>query len=142
MDTNPRLTDDWLDDLDVNRLSQYVIYVTLPTIGVGGRSLNTPPPPVMSPPGPTISVGTNTSVTHLNPPAMGVGATHALHQQVGRARTPPVATYNGGRPMVGYKLTPRRATTGGKQPRRVPRENTPSSSSDGGCCERGHELFF
>ena len=35
-------TSGWFDDLDVNRLSQYVIYVSPPTMGVGSRSLDTP----------------------------------------------------------------------------------------------------
>ena len=43
--------------------------------------------------------------------------------------TPSGKGYMGDRPTVGYK-TPLRPTTGGKQPRCVPRHNTPSSPSD------------
>ena len=74
-------TSRWLDDLDVNRLSQYVTYVSPPTMGVGSRILDTPPPPVMTSPGPTIGVGTNTSMTSPNPPSIGVGGTRLLRNK-------------------------------------------------------------
>ena len=113
----------WLDDFDVNLLSQYVTRVTPPRggigVGGGGRNLDTPSPPPVTCPRPAIGVGTGSSSS----PAMTSGG-------------PTIGVASISRPMVGYKSTPRRATTGGKRPRRVPRQNTPSSSSDSGSRRR------
>ena len=82
------------------------------TVGVGGR-LDTPPgpsSPSILPQGPTIGVGTNTNPVPSNV-TVGVGSS---------------------RPSVAYKTPLARPTTGGKQPRRVPRQNTPSTPSDPG----------
>ena len=93
-----------------------------PTVSVGTRP--TAPQPVMTtPPGPSIGVGTRAATGPSNV-TMRVATTMALRQLAGR-------------PTVGQKRipdsTPRaRPTTGGKQPRRVPRQNTPSSESNSG----------
>ena len=112
------------------------------TIGVGGGRLNTPPPPTGMSPG--IGVGTNTSPSILSNVTVGVGGTRALRQQAGRPPTPSGQGYLDDRPTVGHKQPVQqsarttgmkdrrlvaRATRGAKEPRRVPRQNTPSSSS-------------
>ena len=82
------------------------------SVGVGGR-LDTPPgprSPSILPQGPTIGVGTSTNPVPSNV-TVGVGSSL---------------------PTVAYKTPLARPTTGGKQPRRVPRQNTPSSPSDPG----------
>ena len=114
-----------------------------PTNGVGGGRLNTPPPPTGMSPG--IGVGTtNTSPSILSNVTVGVGGTRTLRQQAGRPPTPSGQGYLDDRPTVGHKQPVQqsarttgmkdrrlvaRATRGAKEPRRVPRQNTPSSSS-------------
>ena len=93
-----------------------------PTVGVGTRP-TAPQPVVTASPGPSIGVGTHAAVGPSNE-TMGVGTTMALRQLAGR-------------PTVGQKRTPdstprARPTTDGKQPRRIPRQNTPSSDSNSG----------
>lgn len=98
-------------------------------MGVG--RLNTPPPstsPRTVPSGPTVGVGTNTNLAPSNV-TVGVGGTLTMRQQAPRRPTPSGQGYLGDRPTVAYK-TPVRPTTRGRQPRRVPRQNTPSSPSD------------
>ena len=97
-----------------------------PAVGVGTRP-TVPPSVVAAPPGPTIGVGTRTAAGPSNV-TMGVGTTMALRRLAGR-------------PTTGQKRvpdsTPRgRPTTGGKQPRRVPRQNTPTSDSNSGSRRR------
>ena len=113
---------------DLTALTDYELQTTQtahPTVGVGGGRLNTPPPPMSMSPG--IGVGTtNTSPSILSNVTVGVGGT---------------------RPTVGYKTPVRRrspkgkqpaarATKGGKEPRRMARQNTPSSPSDAGSLRR------
>ena len=97
-----------------------------PTVGVGTRP-TVPPSVVAAPPGPTIGVGTRTTAGPSNV-TMGVGTTMALRRLAGRPTT-------GQKTVPGS--TPRgRPTTGGKQPRRVPRQNTPTSDSNSGSRRR------
>ena len=70
----------------------------------------------------------------------GVG-TFTTRNVPGRASTPPGQEYlsaaaRGKRPVVAHKTPRTRPTTGGKQPRRVPRQNTPSTPSDPGSRRR------
>ena len=122
----------WLDDFDVDLLSQYITRVTPPRGGIGfgggGRSLDTPSPLPMMSPRPAIGVGTGSSSS----PAVTSGG-----PTIGVGTNPPPTTRAGtSRPTAGYKSTPRRATTAGKRPRRVSRPNTLSSSSDSGSRRR------
>ena len=106
---------DALSDYDPN---QYQPRAS-PSMGVGGV-LNTPPGPSPSPSilgalGPTIGVGTNMNPSPPSNTTVGVG---------------------GLRSTVGYKTPLARPGVGGKEARRVPRQNTPSSPSDHGSLER------
>ena len=126
-----------------------------PTIGVGGGRLNTPYPPASVSPG--IGVGTNnTSPSILANVTVGVGGTRTLRQQAGRPPTPSGQGYLDDRPTVGHKSPVQekdkqqsartkgmkdrrlvaRATKSAKEPRRVPRQNTPSSPSEDGDLRR------
>ena len=97
MDTS----DSWLDDFDVNLLSQYVTRETPPGgeigVGGGGRSFDTPSPPPMTSPRPLIGVGTGSS---SSPAAVSGGPT------IGVGTNPPPAVAGPSRPTVGYKSHP------------------------------------
>ena len=104
-----------------------------PGVGTARRSpaaLNTPP------------AGTGTPAATSTPRATvaGVG-TFTTRNIPGRASTPPGQEYlsaaaRGKRPVVAHKTPRTRPTMGGKQPRRVPRQNTPSTPSDPGSRRR------
>ena len=138
----------WMDDLDLDNLLTYgsPSWAQSPSannVGVGslstapGPAITTPPPgpAYITPPGRSTGVETATTSASVNN-TIGVGTTCALRQLAGRPATPPGQEYAGGRPVVRYK-TPRRPV-GGKQPRRVPAQNTsPSSSASGGSGRTG-----
>ena len=108
-----------------------------------GLSLNTPSPPssLATPPlpGARVGVGTASAGTQRVIVMMGVGTAGT-----GEARTVTmgVGTSRMLRRMAGRSPTPTddtplaRPTRGGKRPRRVPHQNTPSSPSDAGSCRR------
>ena len=114
-----------------------------PTVGVGGGRLNTPPPPTT----PCIRVDTNNTSPAQTNVTVGVGGTRVLRQQTGLPPTPTGQGYLADRPTVGYRTPVRRrspkgkqpakrATKGGKEPRRTARQNTSSSPSDAGSVRR------
>ena len=88
--------------------------------------LNTPPA------GAGVPVTTSTPIPGAT--VAGVG-TFNTRNVPGRSTTPPGQGYlsaaaQGKRPVVAHKTPRTRPTTSGKQPRRVPRQNTPSTPSD------------
>ena len=127
---DPRSPYSWeqVDDYDPNDdlLEQFVV-----NMGPGVGTARTPPGDVNPPPA---GVGAPLQASTPLPargPAAGVGSTSFNTRNLpGRAPTPPGRGYlsaaaRGKRPAVGYK-----------QPRRVPRQNTPSTPSDLGSHRR------
>ena len=127
---DPRSPYSWeqVDDYDPNDdlLEQFVV-----NMGPGVGTARTPPGDVNPPPA---GVGAPLQASTPLPargPAAGVGSTSFNTRNLpGRAPTPPGRGYlsaaaRGKRPAVGYK-----------QPRRVPRQNTPPTPSDPGSRRR------
>ena len=108
-----------------------------PGTGTARRSpavLNTPPAGAGAP------VTTSTPIPGAT--VAGVGSTAFNTRNLpGRSTTPPAQGYlsaaaRGKQPVVAHKIPRTRPTTGGKQPRRVPRQNMPSTPSDPGSWRR------
>ena len=88
----------------------------------------------------TAGIGTPVGTSTPAATVAGVG-TFTTRNIPGRSVTPPgqgylTAAQRGKRPAVGRKTPRSRPTTGGKPPRRVPRQPTPSSPSDPGSRRR------